>query len=234
MDYADVIYDQAYRSSFHEKLNPFYCNACLTITGAITETSSEKLYQELGLESLKLRRWFRKLRHFCNILNETSPKMKIPNLSRVHETRHSNNIPAIHKKHDYFKSTFFTSTLSEWNKHDWKIRNSGNLLIFKKDLLNFIRSCANSIFDIHNPYRIKLLTRLRLGLCHLRDHKFRRCFQDALNPLCNCGNGTETLSHFFFHCPSFHTPRQTLLNNIRDINEQILSHGEDQLIQTVT
>ena len=25
---------------------------------------------------------------------------------------------------------------------------------------------------------------------------------------------------------------QTLLNNIRNINEQILSHGEDQLIQT--
>ena len=37
---------------------------------------------------------------------------------------------------------------------------------------------------------------------------------------------------FFLHCPSFHTPRQTLLNNIRNINEQILSRGEDQLIQT--
>ena len=37
--------------------------------------------------------------------------------------------------------------------------------------------------------------------------------------------------HTFLHCPSFHTPRQTLLNNIRNINEQILSHGEDQLIQ---
>ena len=37
---------------------------------------------------------------------------------------------------------------------------------------------------------------------------------------------------FFLHCPSLHTPRQTLLNNIRNINEQILSRGEDQLIQT--
>ena len=37
---------------------------------------------------------------------------------------------------------------------------------------------------------------------------------------------------FFYHCPSFHTPRQTLLNNIRNINKQILSHGEDQLILT--
>ena len=106
------------------------------------------------------------------------------------------------------------------------------LSIFKKNLLNFIRPCANSIFNIHNPYRIKLLTRLRLSLSHLRDPKFRHGFQDTLNPLCDCGNDTETTTRFFLHCPSFHTPRQTLLNNIRNIKEQILSHGKDELIQT--
>ena len=103
---------------------------------------------------------------------------------------------------------------------------------FLKNLLNLIRPCSNSIFNIHNPYRIKLLTRLRLGLSHLRDHKFRHCFQDTLNPLCDCGNDTETTTYFFLHCPSFQTPRQTLLSYIRNIHKQILSHGEDQLIQT--
>ena len=38
--------------------------------------------------------------------------------------------------------------------------------------------------------------------------------------------------HTFFSTAIFHTPRQTPFNNIRNINEQILSHGEDQLIQT--
>ena len=235
LDFADAIYDQACNSSFHEKLESVQYNACLAIAGAIRGTSSEKLYQELGLESLKSRRWFRKLCHFYKILNEKSPSYLfdlIPNLNRVRETRHSNNIPAIHTRHNYFKNSFFPSTISEWNNLDCKIRNSGSLSIFKKNLLNFIRPCANSIFNIHNPYGIKLLTRLRLGLSHLRDHKFRHCFQDTLNPLCDCGNDTETTTHFFLHCPSFHTPRQTLLNNIRNINEQILSHGEDQLIQT--
>ena len=50
--------------------------------------------------------------------------------------------------------------------------------------------------------------------------------------MCDYGNDTETATHFFLHCPSFHTPRQTLLNNIRNINEQVLSHSEDQLIRT--
>ena len=55
LDYADVIYDQVYDSSFHEKLESLQYNACMGITGTITETSLEKLYQELGLESLKSR-----------------------------------------------------------------------------------------------------------------------------------------------------------------------------------
>ena len=127
---------------------------------------------------------------------------------------------------NYLKTAFFPFTISEWNNLDCKIKNSGSLSIFKKNLLNFIWPCANRIFNIHNPHGIKLLTRLRLGVI--------TSFQDTLNPLCDCGNDTETTTQFFRHCPSCHqkTPRQTLLYNIRNINEQILSHGEDQLIQT--
>ena len=98
LDFADVIYDQVCNSTFHEKLESIQYNACLAIRGAIRGTPLEKLYQELGLESLKSRRWFRKLCHFHKILNEKSPSYLsdlIPNLNRVRETRHSNNIPEI-------------------------------------------------------------------------------------------------------------------------------------------
>ena len=174
-------------------------------------TSSEKLYLELGLESLKSRRWFRKLYHFYKILIEKSPSYLfnlILYLNRVRETRHSNNIPAIHTRHNCLKNSFFPSTISEWDNLDCKIRNSGSLSIFKKNLLNFIRPCGNSIFNIRNPYGIKLLKRLRIWLSRLRDHKFRHYFQDNLNPLCDCGNDTETTTHFLLHCLSFDTPRQ--------------------------
>ena len=55
---------------------------------------------------------------------------------------------------------------------------------------------ANSIFNVHNPYGIKFLARLRLGFSQLCDHKFRHCFQDTVNPLCDCGNDTETKRTF--------------------------------------
>ena len=49
LDYGDVIFDQAYNKSFHENLESLQSNASL----AIRDTSKEKLYQELGLESLQ-------------------------------------------------------------------------------------------------------------------------------------------------------------------------------------
>ena len=61
LDYGDIIYDQDYNLSFHQKLESIQYNAALVLTRAIRGSSREKLYQELGLESLQLRRWYRKL-----------------------------------------------------------------------------------------------------------------------------------------------------------------------------
>ena len=72
LDYADIIYDQAYNSAFHDKLESIQYDACLATTVAIQGTPTEKIYQELGLGFLKSRRWFGKLCHFYKIFNEKS------------------------------------------------------------------------------------------------------------------------------------------------------------------
>ena len=56
LDYCDVIYDKIFNESWHKKLESAQYNAALAITGAIRGTDTEKLYQELGLESLRNRR----------------------------------------------------------------------------------------------------------------------------------------------------------------------------------
>ena len=38
-------------------------------------------------------------------------------------------------------------------------------------------------FYCYNPQGITLITRLRFGLSHLREHKFKHSFQDTINPL---------------------------------------------------
>ena len=67
LDYGYIIYNDACNASFHHKIELLQYNSCLAITGAIRGTSKEKLYEELGLESLQLRCWFRKLCFFRKI-----------------------------------------------------------------------------------------------------------------------------------------------------------------------
>ena len=54
-DYGDVMYDRAFNESFYQRLESIQYNAAIAITGAIRRTSSEKLLQELRLETLKPR-----------------------------------------------------------------------------------------------------------------------------------------------------------------------------------
>ena len=61
IDYGDLIYDQPQNESFCEKLKSVQYKAALAITGAIKGTSRDKIYKELGLESLKSRRWYKRL-----------------------------------------------------------------------------------------------------------------------------------------------------------------------------
>ena len=64
LDYGDVIFDQAFNNSFHQKLESIQYNAALAIIKTIRRTSKKKPYQELSFESLQSRRWFWKVSTF--------------------------------------------------------------------------------------------------------------------------------------------------------------------------
>ena len=66
LDYADIIYDKPD--------DKFQHNAALTITGAIRGTLRERIYNELGLESLADRRWYRKMTFIYKIVKNLAPK----------------------------------------------------------------------------------------------------------------------------------------------------------------
>ena len=102
--------------------------------------------------------------------------------------------------------------------------------IFKHNILKSVRPKANSLFDIHNPLGVKLLTRLRLGLSHLHDHKFKHNFQNCLSPLCSCGFFIEDNKHFFLHCQNYNHDRQTLFDNIANIKADLLNLSEPDLL----
>ena len=94
LDYGDTIYNKACNESFHSKLESPQHNITLVIATAIRGSSTEKLYLELGLESLKSRRWCRKMSFFYKLIRSESPSYlfnTIPNSNRQHQTRNSGN-----------------------------------------------------------------------------------------------------------------------------------------------
>ena len=67
LDYGDKIYDETYNKTFHQKLVSIQYSACLALLGAFRGSSTDKLYHELGFESLQGRHWYRKLCLFHKI-----------------------------------------------------------------------------------------------------------------------------------------------------------------------
>ena len=132
-------------------------------------------------------------------------------------------------KHDFFKNNFFPSTIIEWNKLDWKIKNSESIETFKRRILSFIRQSPNSTLNYYNPKGTKLLSRVRLGLSHLREHKFKHCIHDSLNPFCSCGKGeAETSSHYLLHFSNYSNERLALLNTMKNIGISVLQQSDSK------
>ena len=80
--------------------------------------------------------------------------------------------------------------------------------VFRKELLKFIRTGPNSNYNINDTKGLKLLTRLRLGLNQLGDHKFTHNFQGCVSPMCYCDQDIETTTHFLLHRPNHRYARK--------------------------
>ena len=158
----------------------------------------------------------------------------IPMHNMSYRRKQYNKVPAINVKHNFFKNTFFPLTIMEWNKLDWEIENSESIVTFKKRILSFISPSANSTFNCHNLRGIKILSRLRLGLSHLRKHKFKHSFQDSLNPFYSCGKGeVETSSYYLLHCSNYSEERLAFLNTIRNIDMYILQLSDSKFTSVI-
>ena len=110
-----------------------------------------------------------------------------------------------------FKSSFFPWTITEWNSLDFQIWNL-SYTASRKHFNDEFRPIPNSVFNICNPVHIKLLTRLRLGLNHLNEHRFNHKSQNCTSQECICSCEKESTTHFFLHCHFYISTRATLFD----------------------
>ena len=205
----------------------------MAITGAIRGTSRKKLYQELGLESLKDRRWLRWLCYLHKVLSTkllAYPYELIPPIINSHHN--PGCYRALYCRTDSFSNSFLPFSISKWNKLDPDIRNLVFHKMFHKKLLNFIRPSQKGFFN-YDPQGSKLLNVLRLGFCHLHKHKFGHNFADTVNLLCSCALETESTDHFFLCCQNYVSFCTALMNELSSINSGIISLRPSALLEVI-
>ena len=153
MDYGDVIYHIPGKvcdfsgnfvlPNLMEKLESVQYSTALAVTGTRRETSREKLYTDLGWESLSSRRWSRRLTLFYKFVNNLSPEYTVDPIPPLHQSQHrlrsQDVIGRLKARTEKFKSNFYPNCLSEWNKLEPELRYVPSDAVFKKKLLSIIR-----------------------------------------------------------------------------------------------
>ena len=239
LDYADINYDKPFNESFKRKIEMVQYRAAFAITGAMKGTSRDRLYQELGLESLADRRWSRRLFFFHKITQRLLPSYLQTYHNAVSEgaylTRSAtqNKIEPIPARTKVFENSFFPYCIREWSKLSDKIRNIESINKFKVAIFNFIRPKANSVFNIHDTNGIKLLSRLRLNFSHLNENIFRHSFNNRVDPMCTCGLEPEKTLHYLLRCSLFSTQRLELFNNVFILNPSIKNYSNEKLLNVL-
>ena len=144
LDYGDIIYDQPNNQSFSDKIESVQYNSALAITGAIHGSSKDKLYNELGLESLRDRRWMRRLSYFYKIISTQSPAYLSNYLPPYTiSQRYPNSFLTVRCRTVSFQNSFFPYSVSQWNQLNIEIRNSISYPIFRNSLLKLIKPSEN-------------------------------------------------------------------------------------------
>ena len=203
LDYGDIIYDQPNNQNFSSEIEAVRYNAALAITNAIKGTSRTELYKELGIESLSFHRWFRRLK------TQRVPKYLyklIPLKNKTYDTRSTHSVGTYFCRTNAFKYSFFPYTILEWSKLDLQLRNEKSFKKFRNTLLKLRRPTPDLIYGIHHPFGLKLLSRLRLGLSHLNEYRFKYNLKAALTHFVHVLLKSSQLSIFSARPLLFSTP----------------------------
>ena len=194
--------------------------AALAVSGAWQGTNTDKIYEQLGWESLTHRRFFHRVVMMYKIVNHLTPdylRHPIPSLQNRYVLRSANNVHTLPWRNARFQNSFYPDSIKSWNNLGPILTCDKSLSIFKRSILQLIKPVKKDTFNIHDRTGISWIFQLRVGLSPLYSHKMEHNFMDTRVDTCLCKIGPETTSHFLLECPLFSTHRLELLQLVHSI-----------------
>ena len=171
LDYGDVIYhipqSQSifnYSISLHplmERIEQVQYQAALAITGCWRGSNRNKIYDELGWESLSDRRWSRRMVQLFKIRNDMTPQYLKNNLPPIQSgSLRYNNVTKYREiscNTARYMNSFFPDAIRSWNSVGVDFCSTLSIAVFKKNVTNLIRPKPRPIFGISDSMGIKFI-----------------------------------------------------------------------------
>ena len=231
LEYGDIIFHQPsttkeFSFDIHlkplmQKLESLQYQAALAVTGAWRGTSTDKIYEELGWETLTNRRWYRRMSLFFLIANKQAPQYLCNIITPLihRRNRHQGDINAVYFEQFFcrtikFSDSFIPSCVKNWNELDETLKNAASKTSFQRSLVKLVRPLKSNNFNIVDNVGLKYLTQLRVHLNDLKKYKFDHNFEDTVDPMCWANDGVEDITHFLLSCHLYIHLRIELLNSV--------------------
>ena len=220
IEYGIVVYYEA-GTELASLIENIQYKAGLLVTGALKNTSYNRIMNELGWEPISGRvKLLRSTilykvisgdmcRYFSSyILN----RLRRNELDYNLRNRQQFTVP-LHRTQRYSRS-FIPSSTSLWNNLHPDLKSAPSIDLFKLRFKRaYFNNLRNAVYNLGDR-RINIIhTRFRLNFTSLNNDLYIRTILPF--PVCRCDNNSpETYQHFFLSCPLYANERNQLVNEI--------------------
>jgi hypothetical protein len=219
LEYADIVWDapDAHRHNL-DILEKVQMEAARLVTGATARCSTDKLYKEVGWETLALRRRLHRSTMMFKIMTGLAPEslqQKIPNRVEArtrYRLRNRGNLQVPVTRLVTYSQSFFPNAVRLWNDFSEAITGSLSVASFKHNYLKTTpRPKTNPLYYRGARRAAVSHSCMRIG-CSSLNADLSRELHVVDSPACTCpSEEAETAEHFFLHCPKYTDQRRPLL-----------------------
>ena len=243
IDYALPVYGPALDRNQIAKLEKIQYFAARVATSTPKCSSTEKLYKDLGWESISTRIKYLSISLFHKIhTNATRPLCRQclpPTNSHIELTRSAK----VYSGYPYQRSvlertldkSFFSVAAKQWDSLPTELKKTWDFAEFKPELSSLLKPARCKLYNIGSKYANSIHTQLRIGRSQLNEHLYAIGRSGTQGCLCNCP--TESVEHILLDCFLYNDERQELFNKLR--NSRVLlcskfdSYNRKQLVSVL-
>ena len=218
IDYCLPVYGPSLNNTQVNKLDQLQYRAARMATMAMKFTSKEKIFKDLGWESIECRIRYLSLCLFHKIhIHGTRPLIRQcrPPINQYQNFTRSNKYYNTYTLKDAtFCNSFFPKISNLWNDLPFELRNK-DMTDFKVELGWLLKPPKIRLYSIGSKFGNSIHTQLRVGKSQLNDHLFTMRLTNTTG--CMCREPVESTEHFLLDCFLYDVERKELFTSISGI-----------------